>query len=839
MRLFFGLIFTCSFFLSFGQEIITTHFTENDGLPSRVVYSCFQDKKGYIWFGTNLGVARYDGIQWENYAYEDQMSDIDVFQIFEDPFGRIWFLCGNGSLSYFNYASNEITAVGHNLSELSEAAFFRGFKYYHGSYFWGSNLTGIVQLNASGRIYNHKKESCHPFVSYFFVFEDTLYAVSRGCILEYNEPKNTFKSILNIETSNVVECVFDDEKLYLGSGNMVFTYDMRLKKKVDSLVLPTETSVLSLNINAEGNLLIGTVDGFYIDAIRLNQFDGNKVTQIITDHEGSNWITTLNNGVYFMGANQSFIYKNKKESKVDLVNFRLDWADKLATIGDYKTISLTDSVWDNVESVTPRDFYFADCIRNNDTLFPGRLSFNIAEQRKLISARMIQKVGDTIYHCRYSGLYRSVIGRDLENFSRDLLHKGNVNSFLVDDTGKIWIGDNLGLWLMDGRKIMHLIPNVRITRIRLHTGHIFVATRGKGFYIYKGANLLKRITQSDGLPDSFGLNTYKSPNGQIWLMTSTGISQLTPYGNSAKLNPLTIMNTAVESGIKDVFIANKRHLWLDKDDHVLRINYPIADSSFPADVMIKSVAVNENYIELSALTDLSYNENNVRIALSGLTYRSKPYFTYRVLGGYGRWQTTLNPVVKLVNLAPGDYVFEAYAWSAQGIRSKDKVTFEIGIHPPFWQSYWFYGLMFLIFALLVYLFFKIRVLTYNRDVVRDILLSFSKKIKREQYILVKNVSNGAQTKILLTHLIRVKGAKNYVELITVDERILVKMTMAKILLELNKEAVNFYRVHQSHIIHIEHVKGVHGDFIMLEEDEVPIGRAFKKEAQKMKQRLFS
>ena len=51
---------------------------------------------------------------------------------------------------------------------------------------------------------------------------------------------------------------------------------------------------------------------------------------------------------------------------------------------------------------------------------------------------------------------------------------------------------------------------------------------------------------------------------------------------------------------------------------------------------------------------------------------------------------------------------------------------------------------------------------------------------REQFILVKNVKNGAQTKILLEQIIRIKGAKDYIIVVTKNEEIMVKMTMLAI-----------------------------------------------------------
>ena len=54
------------------------HFTVADGLPSNEVYHVFQDSKGYIWFGTDNGVARYNGDEFRVYGDADGLLSNNV-----------------------------------------------------------------------------------------------------------------------------------------------------------------------------------------------------------------------------------------------------------------------------------------------------------------------------------------------------------------------------------------------------------------------------------------------------------------------------------------------------------------------------------------------------------------------------------------------------------------------------------------------------------------------------------------------------------------------------------------------------------------------------------------
>ena len=67
------------------------NYSTQHGLPSPEVYCAFQDSRGYMWFGTDNGVARFDGYAFRTYDAQDGLTSNVVFDIHEDAKGRIWF----------------------------------------------------------------------------------------------------------------------------------------------------------------------------------------------------------------------------------------------------------------------------------------------------------------------------------------------------------------------------------------------------------------------------------------------------------------------------------------------------------------------------------------------------------------------------------------------------------------------------------------------------------------------------------------------------------------------------------------------------------------------------
>jgi len=83
------------------QEYTFHQYGVEQGLPSSEVYQVFQDSRGYIWFATDMGISRFNGFQFTNFDIKNGLTNNTIFEIFEDHHGKIWFLSLSNKLSYF------------------------------------------------------------------------------------------------------------------------------------------------------------------------------------------------------------------------------------------------------------------------------------------------------------------------------------------------------------------------------------------------------------------------------------------------------------------------------------------------------------------------------------------------------------------------------------------------------------------------------------------------------------------------------------------------------------------------------------------------------------------
>src|SRR5690606_3395375 len=69
------------------------------------VNALLQDRQGFIWLGTNKGLFRFDGINYNHFAEADRLPDINVTALAEDSLGRIWMGHRSGQLSYLDHGT--------------------------------------------------------------------------------------------------------------------------------------------------------------------------------------------------------------------------------------------------------------------------------------------------------------------------------------------------------------------------------------------------------------------------------------------------------------------------------------------------------------------------------------------------------------------------------------------------------------------------------------------------------------------------------------------------------------------------------------------------------------
>ncbi len=124
-------------------------------------------------------------------------------------------------------------------------------------------------------------------------------------------------------------------------------------------------------------------------------------------------------------------------------------------------------------------------------------------------------------------------------------------------------------------------------------------------------------------------------------------------------------------------------------------SFRIADKTYSIDSLLKRGSV-----------VLNYNNTSIGINFSSLSYlqQRKLHYYYMLEGADREWIRTDYPYEAIYNfLAPGRYTFKVKTENPDGISSNEITSIKIIVRPPFWNTWWFYGLMILLIITVLYL----------------------------------------------------------------------------------------------------------------------------------------
>jgi len=91
-----------------GADIRFAHLSTADGLSQTKVADIVQDDRGFLWFGTQFGLNRYDGYNFRVFVHEPgvatSLSGVLIRSLFKDRSGSLWAACDQ-SLNRFDAAT--------------------------------------------------------------------------------------------------------------------------------------------------------------------------------------------------------------------------------------------------------------------------------------------------------------------------------------------------------------------------------------------------------------------------------------------------------------------------------------------------------------------------------------------------------------------------------------------------------------------------------------------------------------------------------------------------------------------------------------------------------------
>ena len=324
-------------YISFGQpqNIEFKHLTTEDGLSNNFVISIIQDASGFMWFGTNNGLNRWDGYKFKLYKHNpfdsNSISNDHIYAIYKDSFGTLWIGTEHG-LNKFDIQKEKFTRyiTHHDSIDFLTQNRVTSIIEDDSSNIWYSTECGICKLDAKSRRierYLEEPKDANPPANIIYSLcnydKEQMLVGSVKRLQSFNFKTKNFTSIsqlkelYNEKFLNVNSILVDrKKKLWLGTerGLLMLNldkegYEQFIQNPKNPFTL-SSTGVIALYEDQIGRFWIGTHAGlnlmdkktkkfisFKNNSLNYKSISSSYIHRIFEDRDKNIWIGSRDNGI--------------------------------------------------------------------------------------------------------------------------------------------------------------------------------------------------------------------------------------------------------------------------------------------------------------------------------------------------------------------------------------------------------------------------------------------------------------------------------------------------------------------------------------------------------------
>ena len=733
------------------------------GLPQITVLSMVQGNvHGYMWFGTQDGLARFDGVSFKQYL---QAHWIESLAVTQDT--TLWFGMNKGA-GYFDHSTPKILDRARGEKDVDPQTEIRALLTVDGRLL-AASASGLLRLDRDGI----HRERPLPAVSLYSLLQwrGALWAGGTGKLYRITNAGVQTIAAPEGAGTQVTHLLVHDDALWAGTSRGLFRYAEpgRWQRAAGD---PAE---LRLAINtfyndSDGNFWVATNAGLArLSGDAMQQFlssrDNEAVAQldsIYEDREHNLWLgshahgaTRLWNGYtrrYFApeGLSEPLVWSVAPAHSGGLwvgtangVYTLKDGAAKLAVPGTalpepagYVLMDDGERLWIGTHSGLTQ--YEGGHV-NRPPVF--------APLDGIFISGLLQDHSGTVWIATLDGVFRYQDGT-LTRYGMESGFK-DVRCRVVFEThdDKILIGTLAGLYQFDGTRFQPLGAGTEMTDEFItavaepRPGHLVVGVfDDTQIFTYDGSKW-HTLHNAQGLPLNTPTYMTRDASGDwLWVAGLKGIYRVkldeleaAAAGILAQFVPQPILSdqgrwSGSQRGTCCNGAGNARGyfdgglLWLPSRGGVVSVDTRhVHVNEVVPHTVVESVRYGGQWhddvdsgIKVPARTrDLAF-----RFSVLSFQNPSSVGLKYRLVGYEDDWQSVDDPTrrtVNYTNLAPGDYTFEVLGSNNAGVWSEDPASLGLRIEPYFYETWWFRVLAALVLGVLIYAGYKLQLRNLSRQ----------------------------------------------------------------------------------------------------------------------------
>lgn len=724
------------------RQYVHNVWQRNNGLPQDSVNAVLQTRDGYLWLGTQEGLARFDGVRFTpfNKSNTPAFTHNDVSGLAEGPDGTLWIGTYGGLVEMKDgrFVAHP-TGRGRASDSVMSIAVDR-----HGVVWCGTQHAGLNRYDHGRYQFFTAENGLASDVVNDIAFDaagDVWIATDAGLSVLR---AGTWRSLSRSSglPGSVVWQVHptSQDGVWVGTDHGVVRV---VGDAVHPVAQPRElaaAAIRSLLEDRDGALWIGTeaglvwrVAGDSVSSLELaNSVSGNYVLSMVQDREGSVWVGTYASGLHHLwrGRFSSLTrLQGLPDDDVRTIRQMHDgsvWiATEAAGVARYDGTSMrTFTTANGLPHNTARSF-FEDSkgtlwigTRSGLCRFDGNACIPVPETRGLSIRAVGEDSAGTLWVGVSTDGVRRLVGGALVRTGEDgktPLPRGVLRTIVRDHAGTMWVGTNEGLTRWDhGSPTLFTskdgLPRDPIYCIHEDAQHtLWIGSYGGGLVRFKNGTFT-RFTQADGLFDDVVYEILEDDSGNLWISCNNGVysvakAQLDAFAER-KLTRLTTTAYDNADGMLSVecngnsdpsgWRTTDGRLWFPTVRGVTIIDpTDLQRNSLPPPVAIEAVTINGRRYSPGEAVVAPPGAGRLEFEYTGLSFIApqRVRFRHRLEPFDVEWtEATGRRETNYTNLAPGKYVFRVVARNDADVWNTVGASFAFELQPHFYQAWWFRAL---------------------------------------------------------------------------------------------------------------------------------------------------
>ena len=714
-----------------------TVWTQEQGLPQDTIRAIAQTADGYLWLGTDEGLARFDGYEFVifNKGNGDLPSN-SITALSAGADGSLWIGTADGLTCYRDkHFTTYKTKNGLPDNAITSVCQGRPGEV------WSVAGTYLTRFE-SGKFTSFRSGTDLPIAAIRIVYGDrehNIWISGFGGVAK--RVKGRFVTAIGAAALEgaIVSCMLQDRhgNFWVGSskGLLMLAPSGKLRSYGTRDGLP-DPFVRSLSEDRDGNLWAGTngglsrlVDGGFVAPTIDSGHDRDWVRSIFEDREGNLWVG-MNSGLIRFRDDVFTLYSRGEGLPSDEPTAVYQTGQGRVWVGFHDS-GLGFFGKDKFHTYTTRDGLASNEIfsiredRRGDLLVATREGLSRMHAGRFATLVPADPLGrqivfdvreDTrgeIWLATAGALSELVNGRLRKVVDGGTLLTSAIVALCAGRDGSIWAGTyGRGLWRVagNGTRLFTTADGLSNDQIRYlldgEDGALWIGTFGGGLDCLRDGRF-HHYTSKDGLLSDNISHIEDDRRGSLWLSTTRGIcriskEQLRDFA-AGKIQKLTPINYGLEDGLRSAQCApgypTSGGGWRTADGRLwfptsrgLAVLDPNAPKRQPAAVAVQLVEITANGIpiDLARPVELEPGKGRIQIHYTGihLTAPERVRYSYRLEGLDHDWvQAGSRRLINYNSLRHGNYRFMVKAEIGGGPASETSYSFRL--LPHFYETLWF------------------------------------------------------------------------------------------------------------------------------------------------------